>query len=99
MIWGGWYVCASDVPALAKLGMLFEVLRELLFDTSYEALYIEVFANAQASNILGIYRSLMLDEITRIKDFYGPGTDMALMKLDLGAVRQCVSAESMVTGL
>lgn len=94
VVWGGWYVCAANQPALAKMGMLLEVLRTLSVETNYEVLYVEALADARASNILDIYRALMLDEITRVEDFYGPGVDMALMKLELAPLRAYMTSDA-----
>lgn len=88
VVWGGWFLSDRNASALSKMGMLLATLVTLSEHTTHTTLYIEVFADAERTNILQIYRSLMLEEIARIPGFYAKGQDMVIMRLDLAALRE-----------
>ncbi|WP_046007148.1 hypothetical protein [Pseudoalteromonas rubra] len=87
IVWGGWFVADQAVSPLVKMAMLLDTLKVLLEETSYEELYIEVFADTKQSNILNIYHSLQFTALGRFENFYGPQQDMVVMKLELAEVR------------
>ena len=87
VVWGGWFLSDKNASSSSKIGMLLTTLVTLSEHTTHTTLYIEVFADASRTNILGIYRSLMLEEIARLPGYYAKGQDMVIMRLDLAALR------------
>ncbi|MBE0370338.1 hypothetical protein J8L98_17600 [Pseudoalteromonas sp. MMG013] len=88
IVWGGWFVAQPNASAMTKIAMLLDTLKVLLEETNYQQLYIEVFADTEQSNILGIYQSLLFTELSRFESFYGPNQDMVVMKLELDDLRK-----------
>jgi len=85
--WAGWFLVEKRVSPKLKISILGDMLEKCLQHPAFRTLLIEVYAGEAASNIYSIYRKFNLQEVGRIKDFYGHDEDLIIMSLDLGAIR------------
>jgi hypothetical protein len=85
--WAGWFVVGKRVPPKLKISILGDMLEKCLQRAAFRTLFIEVYASEAASNIYSIYKKFNLQEVGRIKDFYGHDEDLIIMSLDLVAIR------------
>ena len=85
--WAGWFLVEKRVSPKLKISILGDMLEKCLQHPAFRTLLIEVYAGEAESNIYSIYRKFNLQEVGRIKDFYGHDEDLIIMSLDLGAIR------------
>jgi hypothetical protein len=85
--WAGWFLVEKRVSPKLKISILGDMLEKCLQHPAFRTLFIEVYAGEAASNIYSIYKKFNLQEVGRIKDFYGYDEDLIIMSLDLDAIR------------
>jgi hypothetical protein len=85
--WAGWFLVEKKVSPKLKISILGDMLDKCLQHSDFRTLFIEAYAGEAASNIYSIYKKFNLQEVGRLKDFYGHGEDLSIMSLDLDAIR------------
>lgn len=85
--WAGWFLVGKKVSPKIKISILGDMLEKCLQNPAFRTLFIEVYAGEGESNIYAIYKKFDLQEVVRIKNFYGHDEDLIIMSLDLEAIR------------
>lgn len=92
VIWGGFFIASRRLPGAMKMRMQFDTLRHILQHTQAHQGYVETYAAPGKSNMHAIWAKLGAVESGTLKDFYGPGSDMCIQRIDLKALRTSLDA-------